>query len=95
MTGRLVAAVFLVIGSLGCLRTFGPDLRPRGVHADLPAASPNETCMSCHESEAEALARMHATGSSPAHESQPGPPLVGDWMVEDSRSCTYCHRIRG
>jgi hypothetical protein len=48
----------LVIGLLGCLRTFAPDLRPRGVHAGVSASSPSASCMSCHESEADALARM-------------------------------------
>lgn len=91
MTVRLTAGL-LVIGLLGCLRSFGPDLRPRGTHAELPAASPNATCMNCHESEADALARMqtkahHASVSEPA-------PLVADWMIAAPQPCTHCHRIR-
>ena len=95
VTSRLVAATLSFAGLLGCLSSFGPDLRPRGVHTELPAQSPNATCMGCHESEADALARMHAEGSSPASMSESGPPLVADWMVEESRACVHCHRIRG
>lgn len=83
-------AGFVVIGLLGCLRSFGPNLRPRGTHAGLPAASQNQTCMGCHESEADALARMNATkdmSASPA-------PLVADWMITEAQPCTHCHRIR-
>jgi hypothetical protein len=45
--------------------------------------------MDCHESEAEALARMRAgdVAESPA-------PLVADWMISDPQPCTHCHRIR-
>lgn len=97
MTGRLVAAALFFAGVLGCLRSFGPDLRPRGAHTDLPPASPNATCMSCHESEADALARMQANASSPkpASMSEHGPPLVADWMLREPEPCTHCHRIRG
>ena len=91
MTVRLVlTAGFLVVGLLGCLRSFAPDLRPRGTHAGVPPSSPNATCMNCHESEADALARMHAkapTGSAA--------PLVADWMITTPQPCTHCHRIRG
>ncbi|MFO7564646.1 MAG: hypothetical protein R6X02_18530 [Enhygromyxa sp.] len=100
----LVVAILLVVGAIGCLRSFGPNLRPRGVHGELPVASPNETCMGCHESEADALARMRAAGRHPALAPAPapapasmpelGPPLVADWMVEEPRACIDCHRIR-
>jgi hypothetical protein len=86
---RRVAACLLAVGVLACLRTFGPNLRSRGVH-ELPATSPNAVCMGCHVSEAEALARLHAGEPMPTH----GPPLVADWMVEDPQPCTYCHGIR-
>lgn len=93
MPVRLTAA-FVVLGLLGCLRSFGPDLRARGTHAGLPANSPNETCpndicMGCHESEADALARMRAgdVAESPA-------PLVADWMLTAPQPCAHCHRIR-
>jgi hypothetical protein len=85
---RLTAA-FVVLGLLGCLRSFGPNLRARGTHASLPASNPNETCMDCHESEADALARMRAgdVAESPA-------PLVADWMLTAPQPCAHCHRIR-
>jgi hypothetical protein len=84
---RRIAAGLLAVGLFACLRTFGPNLRSRGVH-ELPATSPNAVCMGCHESEAEALARLHAGGQV-----EPT-PLVADWMVDDPQPCTYCHRIR-
>lgn len=93
MPVRLTAA-FVVLGLLGCLRSFGPNLRARGTHASLPASSPNSTCMGCHESEADALARMNAAhGSHTPVVSES--PLVADWMITAPQPCTYCHRIRG
>lgn len=57
--------------------------------------------MGCHESEADALARMHGAASATIEtrsETRSGPgagpaPLVADWMVADLRACTDCHRI--
>lgn len=94
----LCVTALLLFGLLGCLRAFGPDLRPRGAHAGLPVNSPNDTCMSCHESEADALARMRGQGREQAPWSAPmmdasGPPLVADWMIEAPQPCTHCHRI--
>jgi hypothetical protein len=91
--GSWVAVGLLGLGVLGCLRAFGPDLRRAGVHAGLPAATAQESCMDCHESEADALARMQAADSRSAA-SESGPPLVADWMITDLRPCTDCHRIR-
>ncbi|HVH97327.1 MAG TPA: hypothetical protein VM869_01390 [Enhygromyxa sp.] len=91
-------AGFGLLGLLGCLRSFGPDLRSRGTHAELPADSPNSMCMSCHESESDALARMqaHTDHGSHAHSHASGSPtpLVADWMIEAPQPCTHCHRIR-
>jgi hypothetical protein len=91
---RRIAAGLLALGLLACLRTFGPNLPSRGVH-ELPATSPNAVRMGCHESEAEALARLHA--GAPVEpmpkRGEERPPLVADWMVDDPQPCTYCHRI--
>jgi predicted lysophospholipase L1 biosynthesis ABC-type transport system permease subunit len=90
---RRIALGLLAVGLLACLRTFGPDLRPRGAH-DLPVASPNAVCMGCHESEAEALARLHAGARVEPMQGSDAPPLVAEWMVDDPHPCTHCHRIR-
>ncbi len=89
-------AGLLTLGLLGCLATFGPDLRARGVHGGLVSDAPNDTCMSCHESEADALARMNAAkaAGTPMKMSESGSPLVADWMVADERPCATCHRVR-
>jgi hypothetical protein len=49
--------------------------------------------MGCHESEADALARMK---TEPRVERMPdGAPLVPDWMVTDKHPCVTCHVVRG
>ena len=84
--------VLVLVALLGCLRAFGPDLRPTGSHAAMGSTSDSDACMSCHESEAEALARIQAHGH--AH-GMSEVPLVPDWMVTDERSCVACHVVRG
>ncbi len=103
---KTLLALGLLGGVAGCLASFAPKLRSAGPHAGLEpgVAAANETCMSCHESEADALARMRASGSSPTPMAMPmpmpmamdmsGPPLVADWMITDERPCAACHRIR-
>lgn len=89
---RIVGAAWLVGAALlGCLRVFGPDLRTVGVHAGVRPGEPRETCMGCHESEADAIVRMreHGPRAEPAHA-----PLVADWMITESRECSVCHVIR-
>jgi len=71
---------------LGCLPSFAPNLRAKGVHAGLDAGSGNDSCMGCHISEGEALAQK-LEGPAAA-------PLVADWMLEDRRSCAQCHVLR-
>lgn len=91
---RACLAGFVLLGLLGCLRSFGPNLRPRGPHAGLPADSANALCMSCHESEADALARMQAHASQGHRYASASPtPLVADWMIKAPQSCTHCHRV--
>lgn len=87
---RLAVSCLLAVAALGCLRVFGPDLRATGVHAGVAPRVERETCMGCHEAEADALVRMKAGDHAPA-----AAPLVADWMLAESRTCTDCHAIRG
>ncbi|WP_146155778.1 hypothetical protein [Enhygromyxa salina] len=80
----------LAAGLLGCLRAFGPDLHTRGIHAGVTPADTRDTCMTCHESETDALARMKGPKAGPADA-----PIVGDWMMAEARECTVCHVVRG
>jgi hypothetical protein len=99
MLARSIAAVLLAVGLLGCLRVFGPDLRPVGPHVGLSGAG---SCMDCHESEADAIVRIaqetaKLSAAPPSHtppKTELGPPLVADWMVAEARPCTDCHRVR-
>lgn len=88
MTGarRLLVACGM-LGSLGCLRAFGPDLRARDHHAGLAQAAAVGSCMDCHVSEPEAIAMG-------VDEHHPAPaPIVAPWMIEDERECVVCHRV--
>ena len=66
-----LALAAAVGGVLGCLQVFGPDLRARGAHGGVPEAAPADACMGCHESEADALARLAAAKAAElaAHDS--------------------------
>jgi hypothetical protein len=95
---RAALALGLGVSLLGCLAAFGPDLRPRGPHAAVGRSSESQICMDCHESEADALARMkaHPPAAEPHAELVPaGAPIVPDWMVADARPCVSCHVVRG
>jgi hypothetical protein len=83
MRSRSIAVVAVL--ALGCLPAFAPGLRARGIHAGLDRDSPRTSCMTCHESEAEALARA-STSPSKA-------PLVAEWMLTERRSCVNCHHV--
>lgn len=82
---RWHSIVVLATLTLGCLPAFAPNLRIRGPHAGLHAASPNEQCMGCHVSEREALQLGPDTPMAA--------PIVADWMLEDARTCGHCHRV--
>lgn len=82
----------------GCLTTLAPNIRAKGIHDIVTPAATRDTCLSCHETEADAIVRMERL----AHAGKPVPPpregdapLVQDWMVEDKRSCVDCHHVRG
>ncbi len=92
-----LALYFALCGLAGCLSAFAPGLRARGPHTgiDLPSAT-SDDCMGCHESEGEALARIESANADAGPTLNPdGPPLVADWMVDDTHSCVECHRPRG
>lgn len=95
---RAKLALGLGVSLLGCLAAFGPDLRSKGPHAAVRPSSESQICMGCHESEADALARMktHPQASEPHAELAPADaPIVPDWMVADARPCVSCHVVRG
>ncbi|NVB40414.1 hypothetical protein G6O69_21420 [Pseudenhygromyxa sp. WMMC2535] len=81
----LAALVLLALGGLGCLSSFAPNLRARGVHEALHPQTTGEVCMGCHVSERDALAQPDTPTAA---------PIVADWMLADERSCTGCHRVR-
>lgn len=95
MTSAMRAALAIGLGicMFGCLRAFGPDLRRKGPHASVRSTSDAAVCMSCHESEADALARMRTQPK--AEPMSAGPPLVADWMITEERTCVTCHVVRG
>lgn len=90
---RAAIALGLGVSLFGCLRAFGPDLLAKGPHAVVRPSSDPETCMGCHESEADAIARMRAHPDSEPMSA--GAPLVADWMVTEARTCVTCHVVRG
>ena len=90
----------MLVGGIltGCLTTLAPNLRAKGVHDIVTPSASSETCLSCHETGAEALVRMEqlAHAGKPVLPPREGDaPLVQDWMAEDPRSCVTSHRVRG
>jgi len=97
---RLGAVALLtgVAGAVaGCLATFAPALRPAGVHAEAVATDRDADCMTCHEAEATALARMQAAPPgtpAPQRMAAGEPGLVPDWMIGVEGGCLSCHTLR-
>lgn len=90
----------------GCLSAFAPAVKVRGPHAQVQARDTQADCLSCHELESQAMARLQARANGDpsvasntdlhgaAHRASPA-PLVADWMVDEAPSCLDCHALRG
>jgi hypothetical protein len=96
----VIAGAALLGGALGCLTTLGPDIRRDWPHAGTSQATTRGGCLGCHETETHMRTRMQAmTPSEMTVHMQyittvVHPPLVQDWMVQESRECVACHAVR-
>lgn len=95
-------AMVPIVGLVGaCLTAYSPRIRAVDHHAGITAATPNATCMACHDAEVDVMAEMaRMSEAQREHEMAMrmgggGASLVAQWMVEDERSCATCHKPFG
>ncbi len=85
----------------GCLTALGPNIRARNHHQDVRASDDDGECLTCHEPELSAQARLMKMGHVERDAAMDrmmgggGASLVAQWMIDDSRSCQQCHVLRG
>ena len=95
----LIAGTLVFAAASGCLSAYAPAIVPRDHHEGLQQ-NDGGACMSCHELESAMAEHMKtmdgATLAAHIEEmaTSDDPPLVQDWMIEDSRGCLECHRLR-
>lgn len=81
LVARRTHALIVIAGLSGCLSAMAPAMRGEP-HRDLDRTSSRSSCMTCHVAEVEAL----------VSDAPPSASLVAQWMLDDPRECTACHK---